>query len=63
MKDVPSALVDTIHSISVHNSVARIVFVRLDASNQAQPVFELCIPVSQIGSVMKALSSIRQNQG
>lgn len=59
--EIPSILMDTVLTVSVHNSVARIVFARLDPSNKAQPVVELCIPLSQVASVMKALSTIKRD--
>jgi hypothetical protein len=60
MSETPSILADTVHSVSVHNGVARVLFTRLDADNKGQPVVELLIPVNQITQVMKALSTIRR---
>ena len=55
---LPSFLCDTVHSIAVHNGIARLVLVRLDAAGASVPVLEVAIPVSQVGSLVKSLAPI-----
>lgn len=56
-RDVPAVLCDAVQSVAVHNGVARIRLIRLDAEGNAQPVLELHMPVGQVGSLAKAAQS------
>ena len=57
--NVPSILVDAIQSIGVHNGVARVVMVRLNADGTPAPVLELLLPVAQVDALAAGLSKIR----
>lgn len=59
---IPSILCDAVKTVAVHNGVARVVLMRLDADGQSFPVLELQIPVPQVADVVKALASIRRPQ-
>lgn len=56
---VKNYLVDGIHSVSIHNGIARIVFMRLDTDGEALPSVELNIPMNQMPAISEALSSIK----
>jgi hypothetical protein len=51
--------VDGVHGIAVYNGIAKIVLVRLDTNGTNHPVVELSIPVGQISTIVRALSTIR----
>lgn len=56
---VENYLVDGVHSVSIHNGVVRIVFMRLDSEGNALPSVELNIPMSQIDSISDVMSQIK----
>lgn len=55
-----SVLCDAVQSVAVHNGIARIRLMRLDADGNPQPVLELQMPVGQLGSLAKAAQSVTQ---
>lgn len=57
MTCIPAVLCDTVQSVAVHNGIARITFVRLDAKNESHVVLELFMPVGQISCLAKAAQS------
>ena len=58
MPDNAVIFCDNVQSVGVHNGIARIAFIRLDAAGSPSPVLELLIPVGQVASLAKALHSI-----
>ncbi len=52
---------DTVQSAGVHNGIARISFIRLDAEGKNLPALELLIPVGQVASLLKALQSVARS--
>lgn len=56
---IPSVLVDAVQSIGVHNGVARLVLVRLNADGTSAPVIELLVPVAQVDSLVNGLGKVR----
>lgn len=55
----PNLVVDGIKSVSVHNGLARVLFMRLDAKGEALPVVELNIPLNQMNGISIALSKVK----
>lgn len=58
MFEKPVVFCDTVQSAGVHNGVARISFIRLDAEGKSTPALDLIIPVGQVASLVKALQSV-----
>jgi hypothetical protein len=58
--EILSILCDAVQSVAIHNGVARIRLMRLDADGHAQPVLELHMPVGQVGTLAKAAQSAMQ---
>jgi hypothetical protein len=58
MPATPVIFCDTVQSVGVHNGLARIAFIRLEANGKPAPALELLMPVSQIGTLTKALQSV-----
>jgi hypothetical protein len=52
-------VVDGIKSVSVHNGLARVLFIRLDAAGQPLPVVELNIPMNQMSGISAALGKVK----
>lgn len=61
-KPAPVIFCDTVQSLGVHNGVARISFIRLDAEGKPLPALDLLLPVAQAENFVKTLSTIgKQN--
>lgn len=58
-KPVANYLVDGIQSVSIHNGIARVVFMRLDTNGKPLPSVELNIPMNQVSSITTALSKVK----
>lgn len=56
---VANYLVDGVHSVSIHNGVVRIVFMRLDSEGNAVPSVELNIPMNQVASINDVMSEMK----
>ncbi len=59
-ENITQFLVDGIQTISIHNGVARIQFMRLDVNGKPSSVVELDIPMNQVEAVSQALTKITQ---
>ncbi len=58
MPEAPIVFCDTLQSVGVHNGIARIAFIRLDAAGKPAPALELLMPVSQVAALTKALQAV-----
>jgi hypothetical protein len=56
--ETPSIIVDGIHTVGIHNGVARVKFIRLAADGKPVPAVELLIPVPQIAVIVQGLGKI-----
>lgn len=54
----PAYVVDGIKSIAIHNGVARVLFMRLDADGEPLPAVELDIPLNQLEAITTAIGNI-----
>jgi hypothetical protein len=57
--DVPVVVCDAVHSMGVHNGVARIAFQRLLSDGRPVPALELLLPVAAVTQIVKALQSVQ----
>ena len=58
MNMTPAYVVDGIKSIAIHNGVARVLFVRLDADGEPLAAVELDIPLNQLEAITTAIGNI-----
>lgn len=56
---VPVVICDAVHSMGVHNGVARIAFQRLLSDGRPVPALELLLPVAAVTQIVKALQSVQ----
>jgi hypothetical protein len=57
--DVPVVVCDAVHSMGVHNGVARIAFQRLLSDGRPVPALELLLPVAAVMQIVKALQTVQ----
>ena len=57
--DAPVVMCDAVQSLGIHNGVARISLVRLNAGGEAVPAVELLLPNFVVAQMIKALQSIK----
>jgi hypothetical protein len=58
-RDVPVVVCDAVHSMGIHNGVARIAFQRLLPDGRPVPALELLLPVAAVSQIVKALQSVQ----
>jgi hypothetical protein len=62
-RPAPVIFCDTVQSLGVHNGVARISFIRLDADGKPIPALDLLLPVAQAEDFVRTLSTIGKQNG
>jgi hypothetical protein len=61
MNDEKSFLIDGVHSMAIHNGVARVIMMRLGVDGKATPTVELHIPLNSMKSILETFQKIKTN--